>query len=613
LQESYANSELPKVKITNVLDGIARSNILPRDTNEHRLHLAETLSLSGGRNSWKFGGDLNLVWIRNFFPSLFGGEYLFEPVNVNPFTFAPQTFGLKLTPLRAYAHEVPRFYTQNFGNAVSHPDTHEYALFAQDSMRVTSHLALNLGARYDLQTFGTQGMVTNPLWPESGKVPFNGHNLAPRAGFAYSIGDERPLILRGGYGIFYTLIPQIYTSAVALQNGINNGHLLLNNAHFFERQIFPVYPDPLVSCPSNATFCPAPPGTTGLLSSDVSAFAHNFRTPYAQQANLSVEREVTRHIALEANYLYVHGVHLVRARDVNLPKPVVLNYPVSDDTGTNFLGTFYSVDSFSTWQFTPSFTCPFPPCINPLQRPIPRLGAVNVFESEASSVYHGFTLSVKRRTYKGLYFQVAYTLAHAIDSNQDALVAGAPANVQNTFATQAERANSVTDQRHRFVVSWVESPRPFHRDHPLLSNAFDDWSLAGIVTYGSGRPFNARVIGDANQDGNTENDRLPGVARNSLTGPNYATTDMRISRMIHIGDHIKLEFLVESFNLLNRDNQRLDITDNGFQNSAAQFVQLTTTVKGKRYPAYFSTVTSFLKATSAYAPRQVQVAVKMRF
>ncbi|MGH9675604.1 MAG: hypothetical protein ACRD36_00765, partial [Candidatus Acidiferrum sp.] len=65
--------------------------------------------------------------------------------------------------------------------------------------------------------------------------------------------------------------------------------------------------------------------------------------------------------------------------------------------------------------------------------------------------------------------------------------------------------------------------------------------------------------------------------------------------------------------LLNRDNRRLDITGNGFQNSAAQFVQLTKTAKGKQYPAYFSTVTSFLKATSAYAPRQVQVAVKLRF
>ena len=82
-----------------------------------------------------------------------------------------------------------------------------------------------------------------------------------------------------------------------------------------------------------------------------------------QQANASVERELPGDIAIEANYLYVHGSHLIRARDVNLPKPVVLQYPIFDDSGKNFLGTFYPVDSFSTWQFTQTLDCPFPPCI----------------------------------------------------------------------------------------------------------------------------------------------------------------------------------------------------------------------------------------------------------
>jgi hypothetical protein len=61
--------------------------------------------------------------------------------------------------------------------------------------------------------------------------------------------------------------------------------------------------------------------------------------------------------------MYVHGVDLIRARDVNLPPPVNIEYPVYGSSGTNFLGTFYIVASFSTWQMTPSFTCPYPPCI----------------------------------------------------------------------------------------------------------------------------------------------------------------------------------------------------------------------------------------------------------
>ena len=47
---------------------------------------------------------------------------------------------------------------------------------------------------------------------------------------------------------------------------------------------------------------------------------------------------------------------------------------------------------------------------------------------------------------------------------------------------------------------------------------------------GSGRPVSATVTGDANQDGNNSNDRLPGVSRNSLLGPDYATTDLRLTR-----------------------------------------------------------------------------------
>src|SRR5207248_2334473 len=81
----------------------------------------------------------------------------------------------------------------------------------------------------------------------------------------------------------------------------------------------------------------------------------------------------------------------------------------------------------------------------------------------------------------------------------------------------SERGSSVTDQRQRLAFSWVVAPRPFHRDHEWLGTMFNNWKIAGIATYGSGRPVNATITGDANQDGNNTNDRLPGVRRNSIT------------------------------------------------------------------------------------------------
>src|SRR5437899_1327581 len=175
--------------------------------------------------------------------------------------------GPELTPLRAYAHQMPHYYIQSLGTAVSHPDSNEYSAFAQDTIRATTHFSVSLGVRYDLQTFSTKCLKANPLWQDSGKVPLDRNNFAPRVGFSYS---------------------------------------------------------------------------------------------------------------------FVHGQDLIRARDVNLPQPTTVQYPIFDSSGVNAVD-YGTIASFSTWQLTQSLTCPLPPCINQLTRPIPQLGAIDVFESEASS------------------------------------------------------------------------------------------------------------------------------------------------------------------------------------------------------------------------------------
>jgi hypothetical protein len=613
LQQSSANSSAPLTRISSAIDGFGRSSILPRQTREHRLHVTETISLEGHRNSWKLGGDALLTWIYNFFPSLSGGEYIFDPIKVNPFTFQPMEGGLQLTPLRAYAHDVPKYYIQNFGTMASHPDTNEYAGFLQDIIRVTDHLALSLGARYDLQTFTKKGLVTNPLWPDSGKVPYNPYNFAPRVGFAYSIGSQNPFVVRAGYGWFYTRIPQIYTSTIATDNGFSSANVFLNNSNFFDHQIFPQYPNPLVNCPVTVTSCALPSAFAQNAKSDVSAFSPNFTTPKVEQASLSLEREVAHRLAVGVSYMYVHGVDLIRARDVNLPPPANVQYPVYDSSGVNFLGTYYDVPSFSTWQMTPSFTCPFPPCINPLARPIPQLGAINVFESAASSVYHGATLSIRRQMTSGVYFRLAYTFAHAIDDGQDALVAGRPAIVQNSYAANAERGNSVTDQRQRLVFSWIAEPKPFHRGQEWMGRIFNDWKLAGVVTYGSGRPVNLTVTGDPNQDDNGSNDRLPGARRNSFLGPDYASTDTRLSRRLYVGDRLKIDLVVESFNLLNRDNKLVKITEDGLASNTTYFVKISNKLGINYFPGHYQVPSNPLRALNSYPPRQVQFALKMSF
>jgi len=611
LQQSFPNSTGVRTSIYRWLQDFGQSSILPRQTREHRLHVAETLSLSRGRNEWKFGGDGMLTWDYNYFPSLYGGEYLYDSIKVNPFTFVPMHGGLNLTPLRAWAHNVPRYYIQNFGNPVSHPNSNDYSGFVQDTARLTPHFTLSLGARYDVQTFSRTGMVSNPLWPAAGKMPLQEKNFAPRVGIGYALGDDRPLMVRAGFGIFYTRIPQIYESAVMNNNGMSNSFLSLDNTDFYQQQVFPAYPNAAVNCPRGPASCTLPDAWKQYATNEVAAFEPGFKTPRVQQGSLSLERELADGFTGQVSYLYVHGVDMIRARDVNLPPPTYYSYPIFDSAGNNFQNAFYNVESFATWQTSSSISCPFPPCINPLNRPISRLGAIDQFESAASSVYHGMTVSLHKRMSKGMYFRLAYTWAHAVDTGQDALVAGSPATVQNSYSTKSEKGPSVTDQRNRLTISTIEEPNPFGTG--FLAAMFNHWKISGIMTYGSGRPANATVSGDPNQDGNTSNDRLPKYGRNALLGPDYASMDLRVGRKIDLGGRYHLELTGESFNLFNRDNKRFGLTDNGFYNSAGQFVKYTQQAGTAYYPAYFQQPTNFLKPKSSFAPRQMQLSMRLNF
>ena len=613
VQQSFANSEAPKIKIYNLVDGMGRSGMLPRNTTEHKLHIADTISYNTGRMNWKFGGDFLPGWIYNYYPGMFGGEYYFTNVKVNPWFFTPEKYGDALTPLRAYAHDVPRYYMQDFGNAVSHPNSRSYALFVQDGIRVTRSLTVNAGVRYDLQTFEVPGLVSNPLYAPAGRVPTETTNFSPRVGFTYALHEQQhPIVLRGGFGRFYSLVPSMYASKVETDNGLTQSQLFLDIMKPADAAIFPTYSNALVSCPSGAITCTAPASVASHLTSEVSAFAPNFQTPYTEQASLTLEYGLGANLTASASYLYVHGEHLIRSLDVNLPKPTIAEYPIYNDQSV-FTGDYYSVESFATWQTTRSVDCPYPPCLNDVQRPDPRLGTINSFESAASSEYNGLTLLLKGRVSKQLFVRVGYTFAKAIDDGPDALVVDRPGNVQNAYATQLERGLSVTDQRNRFVASTVYEPRSFHYEQRALNALFNNWQISTVFTAGSGRPINATMAGDANRDDNTYNDRLPGVARDSYVGPGYFTTDVRLSKGFQLSERVRLTLLAESFNVTNRVNQRVDISDDGFLNSAGQFVAYSTYIARTSYPGEFIKNSNFLIPTNSYAPRQVQFSIKASF
>ena len=167
-----------------------------------------------------------------------------------------------------------------------------------------------------------------------------------------------------------------------------------------------------------------------------------------------------------------------------------------------------------------------------------------------------------------------------------------------------------------FVAAWVAEPRKFELNQAWLNALVNHWKFSSIVTFGSGRRLNATIAGDPNQDGNTYNDRLPSNSRNAFTGTDYFSTDLRVTRNLKLSGRAKLDLLLESFNVTNRTNKRVQISDDGFFNSAGQFVAYSTQpvgVNGKWYPGQYQLNETFLYPTNAYAPRQIQIALRLNF
>ena len=216
-----------KIKIYDVVDGIGRSGMLPRQTNEHKLHVADTVNFNPGRMNWKFGGDFLQAWIYTTILQALAVRSTSTMWRATPVLHAAEVWRRadSVALLRPWCAAL---HAQDFGTSVSHPDSRSYALFVQNNIRVARSFAVNLGLRYDLQTFEVPNLLSNPLYAPSGKVPTDTSNFSPRVGFTYAMGERHAIVMRGGFGRFYSLSPAIYASQVATDNGLAQSHLYLD-------------------------------------------------------------------------------------------------------------------------------------------------------------------------------------------------------------------------------------------------------------------------------------------------------------------------------------------------------------------------------------------------
>ncbi len=251
-------------------------------------------------------------------------------------------------------------------------------------------------------------------------------------------------------------------------------------------------------------------------------------------------------------------------------------------------------------------------------------GAVNAQVSNGNSSYNAMNLELKRRFADNFTFLASYTWSHSIDDSSDLQTLLIPQDVNN-FA--AEKADSLFDQRHRFVFSGVlASPNNWRGSESLTKKIFANFTLAPIIEISSGRPFNIITNVDANNDQSTQTDRpsvnpdgtlcVPGslgcttplitngqfstgnLGRNRGITHSYASFDMRLTRAIHFGERVRLDLIAEGFNLFNRFNEA---SATPFFTDVNAFGQRDS---GGRY---------FSRPTASFDPRQFQFGFKLNF
>jgi Carboxypeptidase regulatory-like domain/TonB dependent receptor len=385
--------------------------------------------------------------------------------------------------------------------------------------------------------------------------------------------------------------------------------------------------------------------------------AANFKYGYAQQGNLTIERAFSNSWKVSVGYQYTRGIHLNRPVDINSTDPQLLsqnafnaavsglgvsnpvtvvvpsgaaNSCVNQGSGSIFLiapgalgqgfaapncnaaaavgfvGTPAYFNFFRPSGPNPSFAAATPGGYGTQVAlahlagyptgfgvPVP-FNSVDAQLSDASSWYNALTINMQKRFSHGFELLSSYTWSHSIDTGTDLQSTLEP---QDSRFPNLERANSVNDQRHRWVTSAVFMTGAPKSGDSAWRHFLGGFTFAPLIEVSSGRPFNVITGTDTRLDlgasearpsvvsSGTSSPFIPGVqfgvadvcltnagtpftvpfftppagcngslGRNAFTGPGFFQIDMRLSKTIPLGERWSVDLIADGFNMLNRTN-----------------------------------------------------------
>ncbi|MCI0724003.1 MAG: hypothetical protein L0338_34345, partial [Acidobacteria bacterium] len=374
--------------------------------------------------------------------------------------------------------------------------------------------------------------------------------FSPRVGFAYDPTGSGKFSIRGGAGMFTDILPTGFFAAGGTNPPFNAIRQVLNG-----RLEDPAGGNAAAEFPLNIT-----------------GFLPNLEAPITYKMNLGIQRQLSFSSLLDVNYVTSQSRHNIRRVDFNLVHPAVR----VANPGVN---------------------------LNAIRR-FPGYGSILLYESSASSNYHGLQMGLTRRYAKALTYSVAYTLSKALDDGS-----GNNSGVEDITNYRGERSHSDLDRNHVLMMSYVWEIPFGGRGNRWYEKVFGGWAISGInqfqtgpwltptivtatgvrrpnrvgeltyldprqvrtLTGGDGQPRTGNFYFDPGPGGAfvaPPADRFGNSAPNVIRGPGRNNWNIALMKDFRLkGEDIKLKFRAEAFNIWNHvqfNNPNTTVSDRAF-------------------------------------------------
>ena len=465
-----------------------------QDQKQNTYQILDTVTWSHGKHTFKFGGQYNHFIYPQFFLPRSNGDYWYtnteELVNDNLASVAGRT--LRGAGTGSFLGTQSAFYA-----------------FAQDDIKLTPRLTLNLGLRYEYWTnpVGGNAQSLNAISSVPGVITFgkpgtDKNNVAPRIGVAFDPTGSGKTAIRAGFGIAYDVKFQNFASITLppqLQSELNpNSACTLN-------------PQPSwCANPNGSGFLAGgglpsayiPPASQLAARSLTTSFIDNTVMPKILTWSLGVQRELYRNAIIEFRYLGTRGLEL--------PVQFRRNFISAFDGGVTPLPTFFQASDVPTsWSASTPTDAAFN-SFNP--NTYAQFGFQGNITSDpplGGSKYHAASVSFTQHSRFGLTFNTNYTWAHTTDNSTNEFFTSLlnPRRAQDTNRLANDWASSDLDVRQHFALSWTYQVPNFENWNGFIRALTNGFQIGSVLLVQTGQPVTIQSGLDSNGNGDSAGDR----------------------------------------------------------------------------------------------------------